>query len=130
MRILAAAACYFAIVFGIGFLLGPFRVLLLEPRLGETWATLCEAPVLLVAIVIAARWLPPRFDLRTAPQLVAMGLAALVLQQAADFGLGGLLRGITPAQQFAHVATPAGAIYAALVIAFAAMPLLVTRNRR
>jgi hypothetical protein len=130
MHILAAAASYFAIVFGIGFLMGPIRVLLLEPRLGETWATLCEAPVLLVAIVVAARWLPQRFDLRTASQLMAMGLGALVLQQAADFGLGGLLRGITPAQQFAHFVTPAGATYAALVIAFAAMPLLVNCDRR
>ena len=127
MRILAAAACYFAIVFGTGFLVGPIRVLVLEPRLGETWATLCEAPVLLVVIITAARWLPRQFSLKTMGELAAMGFGALVLQQAADFALGAILRGITPGQQLAHFATPAGAIYAALVIAFAAMPILAKR---
>ena len=127
MRILASAACYFAIVFGTGFLVGPIRVLVLEPRLGETWATLCEAPVLLAVIIVAARLLPRRFDLKRPGQLAAMGLGALLLQQAADFALGAILRGFTPAQQFAHFATPAGAIYAALLIAFAVMPIVVNR---
>ena len=36
MRVIAAAAFYFLIIFGIGFLLGPLRVFWLEPRLGET----------------------------------------------------------------------------------------------
>ncbi len=129
MRILAAAFSYFAIVFGAGFLLGPIRVFLLEPQLGETFATLCEAPVLLVVIVIAARYLPRRFGLTTAGQLAVMGFGALVLQQAADFALGSLLRGIRPAEQIGHFATPAGLIYAALVIAFAVMPM-VANNRR
>ncbi len=130
MRILTAAACYFAIVFGAGFMVGPLRVLFLEPRLGETWGTLCEAPILLAVIIIAARWLPPRFDLTKSSQLAAMGVIALVLQQAADFALGRLLRGITPAEQLAHFATPAGTIYAALVIAFAVIPLVANRRQR
>jgi hypothetical protein len=129
MRVLVAALCYFAIVFGAGFLVGPIRVFFLEPRLGETLATLCETPVLLTVIIIAARWLPRRFDLRTTAQLTAMGLGALVLQQAADFALGAALRGITPAQQLARFATPAGAIYAALVILFAVMPIVANRHR-
>ena len=53
----------FLIVFGIGFLLGPVRVFWLGPRLGETMATLCEAPFLLIAIVIVARWLPRTLNL-------------------------------------------------------------------
>jgi hypothetical protein len=34
--------------------------------------------------------------------LAAMGAGALALQQLADFGVGAFLRGMTPAQQFAH----------------------------
>jgi hypothetical protein len=34
MKITGAAILYFIIVFGVGFLLGPIRVFLLEPRVG------------------------------------------------------------------------------------------------
>jgi hypothetical protein len=60
--------------------------------------------------------------------LAVMGAAALVLQQLADFGVGAFLRGITPAQQFVHFARPAGLINAALLIAFAATPILANRR--
>jgi hypothetical protein len=58
MRIIAARALHFLIVFGVGFSLRPIRVLLLEPRLGETIAVLREAPFLLIAMVLAAQWVP------------------------------------------------------------------------
>jgi hypothetical protein len=132
MRIVAAAAFYFLIVFGTGFALGPIRVFWLEPKLGETIAVLCETPFLLAAMAAAAYWLPGRVGLpANVKSLAAMGLGALVLQQVADFAAGGALRGITPAQQVAHFATPAGVIYLALLIVFAAMPVLVSLpNRR
>jgi hypothetical protein len=125
VRITAAAALYFLIVYCVGFLLGAMRVLWLEPRLGETVAVLCEAPFLLIASVLAARWLPTTLSLRITPSLVAMGIGGLCLQQLADFALGALLRGITPAQQIAHFATAPGMVYLALLVAFAAMPILV-----
>lgn len=50
MKILAAALLYFLIVFGVGFLVGPVRVLYVEPRVGSTAAVMLEAPILL------ARW--------------------------------------------------------------------------
>lgn len=124
MRIVAAAALYFVIVFGVGFLLGPVRVYLLEPRFGETIATLCEAPFMFIAIVVAARRVAKTLGLRSIGSLAGMGLGALTFQQLGDFAVGGLLRGIAPAQQVAHLATPAGLIYVALLIAFAAMPTL------
>lgn len=129
MRIVAAAALYFLIVFSVGFALGPARVFLLEPRFGETVAVLCEAPFIFIAMVAAAQRLTRTFGLRTIGSLVGMGLGALVFQQLADFAVGGLLRGITPAQQVAHFATPAGLIYAALLIAFAGMPILAGWSR-
>ena len=64
MRIIAAAVFYFLIVFGVGFVMGPVRVFWLEPRLGETVATHCEASLLLCAIVLAAPRLPGKLGLR------------------------------------------------------------------
>ena len=126
MRILAAAALYFAIVFGVGFTLGPVRVLWLEPWLGATGAVLCEVPLLLLAMILAARWVPRKVGLdRSVRSRAAMGAGALVLQQMADIAVGIGLRGITPLEQIAHFTTPAGMIYAASLLAFAAMPALV-----
>jgi hypothetical protein len=94
MRIAAAAALYFAIVFGVGFLLGPIRVLWLEPRAGPIVAVACEAPLLLAAMALAARWVPRVVRLRRDwVPLLAMGVGALVLQQLADFAVGTGLAG-------------------------------------
>jgi hypothetical protein len=131
MRLVAAVAFYFLIVFGVGFLLGPVRVFWLEPRLGEAVATLCEAPFLLCAMLLAARWLPRALSLRpNIASLAIMGVGALLLQQFADFAVGTVLRGITPAQQLARLSTPAGLIYVALLLAFVAMPVLANWPRR
>ena len=54
-----------------------------------------------------------------------MGIGALLLQQLADFAVGIGLRGIAAAEQFAYLWTPAGRIYVAALVAFAAMPALV-----
>jgi hypothetical protein len=61
--------------------------------------------------------------------LVAIGLGALVLQQLADFAVGTLLRGLSPSEQLQNFATPAGVIYATLLLLFAAMPWLVNRRQ-
>lgn len=127
MRILAAAALYFAIVFGVGFALGPIRVLWLEPWLGRTAAVLCEVPALLLAIILAARWVPRRVRLGSGiRRLMAVGVGALVLQQIADAAVGIALRGLTPSEQISYFATPGGMIYGVLLLAFAAMPVLVS----
>ena len=130
MRIIAGAVLYFLIVFGVGFVLGPVRVYWLERQLGETMATLCEAPFPLIAIVLAARWLPKVLRLRTnITSLAAMGVGALLLQQLADSAVGSVLRGITPAQQISHLARPARLIYSTLVIIFPVMPILANWPR-
>jgi hypothetical protein len=130
MRLPAAVLLYFAIVFGVGFLLGPMRVLWLEPWVGKTVAVLCETPLLLIAMVLAARWVPAQVGLRSKlGSLAAMGLGALFLQQIADFAVGVGLRGMVPAELLANFTTPAGGIYAASLAAFAAMPALVNLKR-
>ena len=129
-RIAAASVLYFAVVFGAGMLLGPIRVFWLEPRLGKSIAVLCEMPLLLTTMVVAARWLPGFARLSGARgPLVAMGLGALVLQQLADFIVGIMLRGLTLSEQLQNFETPAGVMYAVALLLFAAMPLLVNGRR-
>ncbi len=41
---------YFAVIFGLGFLLGTVRTLLLEPRIGALPAVALELPVMLGAM--------------------------------------------------------------------------------
>jgi len=103
MRLAAAAVRYFAVVFVASFLLGSIRMFWLEPRMEKALAVLCDTPFLLLAMV----------------------LGALVLQQIADLIVGSALRGLTLSQQLQNFETPAGTIYAALLLMFAAMPLLV-----
>jgi len=126
MRIAAAAVLYFAVVFGVGFLLGPIRVLWLEPKLGPTIAALCEAPFLLIAMAVAARRVPEFVRPRQgwAP-LALMGGGALVLQQLADLVVGMSLRGLAPSEQLGHFSTAPGLIYAGLLVAFAGMPIVI-----
>jgi hypothetical protein len=80
MKISAATALYFAIVFGTGLVLGPVRVLFIEPPVGSTLAVMLEAPILLVAMVVGAR-LALRWYVveRGAPALLTIGALALVL---------------------------------------------------
>jgi hypothetical protein len=131
MPIVRATLLYFGIVFGAGLLLGPIRVLWLEPHVGPTVAVLCETPLLLAAMILGARWVPSAVHLpRAFRPLALMGLGALALQQVADLAVGVGLRRLSPADQLAQYGTPAGRIYAAALIAFAAMPLLVNWPRK
>ena len=129
MRTAASALLYFVIVFAAGFLLGPIRVFWLEPQVGPTIAVLCEAPFLLVVMAVAARWVPLKLHLGRDPaSLALMGLGAFILQQVADVSVGVVLRGITFDAQLAHFGTAAGRIYAAMLLAFAVMPVLINRR--
>ena len=66
LNILKAAVIYFAPVFGAGFVLGPIRILFLVPRFGVRLAEMMEFPVMLVVIVLAARWLVRKISTRSA----------------------------------------------------------------
>jgi hypothetical protein len=125
-HIAGAAALYFLIVFGVGFVLGPVRVLWLEPMIGVTAATLCEAPLLLAAMVFAAVLVPKKFGSPTdVGTLLTMGLIALAMLIVADVTVGTAIRGTTWAEQAAYFATPGGLIYLGLLVAFTVMPALL-----
>jgi hypothetical protein len=127
-RIVATAAAYFAIVFLVGLVLGPVRVLWLEPVLGRTIAVLCETPFLLGAIWFAARLTPRWTKLRGGRwALLAVGVLALAFQQIADLAVGFGLRGMTLNEQIAFFATPPGYVYAFNLLVFTIAPLLALR---
>ena len=128
-RVPHAAAIYFALVFAVGMLLGPPRVLWLEPWLGKTIAVLLEAPLLVAAMWFAARAAPAWTRVEGGwISFLTIGLLALVFQQIADLAVGFGLRGVTVADQLAYLVTPAGMIYALTLVIFAVMPLIRMRR--
>jgi hypothetical protein len=121
--ILKSAAAYFSIVFAAGFLLGTFRVLLIEPVLGDVRATLAEMPLMLIVSWLAAGWVIRTFDIGDAPgpRLLMGGLAFLFLI-GAEFAVGvfGFRRAFD--EQFAAMLEGAGLIGLLGQIGFALIP--------
>ena len=128
MRILKAGVLYFSLVFAAGFLLGSIRVPLLEPRLGARAAELLELPVMLLAIVAAARWVLRRLAVpASAAARLAMGGVALALMLAAEFGLVLNLRGMSIEQYLATRDPVSGTAYYLSLCVFALIPLAMRR---
>jgi hypothetical protein len=128
MQILKAALLYFAIVFGVGFLLGTIRTLFLVPRLGARAAELLEMPVMLVVIVVTARVaVRSRSVPSTKSARLAVGCIGLILMLAAEFGFVLWLRGISIGQYLAIRDCVAGSLYYAMLVVFALMPLWVAQ---
>ncbi len=130
-RTLAAAAAYFALVFGAGFVLGAIRVPFLVPRLGERVAELAEMPVMLVVIVLAARLVVRRF---AAPPAVTawlrVGALALGLLVGAELLLVTLLQSRTVGDYVASRDPVSGGVYLAMLGVFALMPSIAGRIAR
>jgi hypothetical protein len=129
MQILKAGFLNFALVFGAGFVLGTVRVLWIVPRFGVRAAELMETPIMLAAVILSARWtvrrlaLPPKPSLRLGVGLVALGLLLL-----AELTVVLWMRGLTIREYVANRDPVAGAVYVAMLLVFAAMPLFVARR--
>ena len=127
MRVVAAGVVYFLAVFGAGFVLGPIRVLWLVPRVGVRTAELLEMPIMLLVIVLTARWIARRFAVPSATATrFGMGLVALALLLTAEFMLVLWLQGMTVREYLAARDPVSGAVYLAMLSVFAAMPWLVS----
>ena len=127
--ILKAALFYFAIVFGVGFLCGPIRLFWLEPNFGALTAIWMEVPILVMAMLFAARYVPRRLRLPAMWSAQAgMGAIALFLVLIADLAVGLLLRKLTLAEIMANFSTPTGRVYAGALLLFALLPMLVNRR--
>lgn len=121
----AAGALYFAAMFGLGFLLGPVRIVLLEPRLGPTGAVLVEAVPMILAMRAVAPWAARLHALPATPAArLGMGAIGLALLLLADTLLGWLLFGRGFEALLARPATWDGRVYLALLLLFLLMPWL------
>ncbi len=130
MRVLSAGAFYFAVTFVAAFAFGTLRTLVLEPRLGETWAVACEAPFLLAVMIVAARIVVPRVKPSTeSAALLGVGAVGLVLQEIAELALI-YASGETVADHIAYLQTPAGMIYLAMLVVFLLTPLVLFRGKK
>jgi hypothetical protein len=126
MRTIRAGVLYFVMVLGTGFVLGIIRVPFLVPRLGERYAELSEMPIMLVVIVLAARYIVKRFDVPPHFSVrLQVGLLALILSVAAELLLALMLQSGSVAQYIASRDPVSGAAYILLLIVFALMPTLL-----
>jgi hypothetical protein len=120
---------YFAAVFGLGFILGTIRVLVLIPRLGELISTLIELPVILSASWIICRQLTTRLQVPYEPLTrLSMGVSAFVLLMGADLALSVWLFGNTVTGHFERYRSLPNAIGLAGQVVFLLFPLLQMEN--
>ena len=122
-------AVYFGLVFSVGFLLGIVRVLAVEPRLGERWAELVEAPLMLVAIILSARFVVRRFSATRRTEYIVSGGVALLLLVLVEFSVVLGIRGLSLREYFAERDPVAGSAYTVMLLIFAAMPWLLAGRR-
>ncbi len=126
MPILKASAVYFALVFGVGFVLGTVRVFWIVPRVGERKAELLETPLMLLVVILASRWVVARFSLPPiATTRLGVGLIALGFLLAAEVTLAVWLRRLTIREYLASRDPVAGTVYLVMLAIFSVMPLFV-----
>lgn len=131
VRILKSAALYFALVFGVGFALGPVRILWAVPRFGERRAELMESPLMLAAIVLTARWIARRSaSPNTSAGFVAVGVLALGLLLTTELMVVRSVRGFTIEEYVRSRDPVSGSVYLVLLGLFALMPFLVSKLAR
>jgi hypothetical protein len=125
---LKAGAGYFAAVFGLGFVLGTVRVLLVAPAVGVLPATLIELPIMLLASWRICAWSVRRFKVPSELRArVAMGALAFTLLIAAETALGVWGFGLTLQQLLTGYRDAGPLLGLAAQIAWAVFPLIQAR---
>lgn len=127
MTILIRGLVYFALVFGAGFLLGAIRILWLVPRVGERLAELIETPIMLIVIIVAARFITRRFPAVRQIHFLYSGLIALGLLLISESFLVSLVRGMSVSEYVVSRDPLTGSIYLIMLLVFASMPWWVNR---
>lgn len=123
LRWIQLTALYFCCVFGIGFLLGPIRILALEPRFGVRIAELIEAPFMLATIVLVSHWVGGKIRADASLfQRLGVGMVASLCILAADLAVGVRLRDMTMLEVFTERDPVSGPIYYALVVVASLAP--------
>jgi hypothetical protein len=127
MRVLKAGVTYFLLLFAVGWILGPIRELWAVPRFGRVMAQLIEAVIMLIAMIISARWVMRRFEVhQTLGSTILMGLVALGILAPTEIAGALWVRRLSLNEYLASFVTAPGVISAVMFLLFAAMPSLVT----
>jgi hypothetical protein len=128
MRTLKAGVIYFLLVFAVGWVLGPIRELWVVPRFGRMIGVFLEAPIMLIAMIISARWVIRRFDVPgTLRTTISMGLVAVGILTVAEIAGVLWVRRLSLQEYLGSLVTAPGVISLIMFLLFAAMPTLVTR---
>ena len=91
--------------------MGPIRELWAVPHFGPTMGLLLEAVIMLIAMIVAARWVVRWFEVpHTLPAMISMGLVALGLLVPAEIGGVVLVRGQSLQDYLASYANGPGVI--------------------
>ncbi len=129
MQILKAGIIYFALVFGVGFVLGSVRTLWVVPRFGARTAELMETPIMFMVTIVAARWVVRRLAVPPKPSnRLGMGCIGLGLMLVAEFTLVLWLRGVSINEYLASRDPVSGTVYYLMLGVLCIMPLLVARK--
>src|SRR5271157_614574 len=128
MKTAKAGLTYFAIIFGVGFVLGAIRVFLVVPRVGVRTAELTEEPIMIMVVLLAARWLVRRFTLELMSEKLGAGIIGLGLLVIAEYALL-RVQGLTLREYIARRDAVAGKVYLVMLLVFAVMPVLVGGRR-
>lgn len=124
-----AGFIYFALVFAAGFILGPIRVLWAVPQFGERTAELLEMPLMLGAIILAARWTMGHFSVPDTLRLrLQSGLTALTCLVITEILLVLNLWGMPLGDYITSRDPVSGTAYLIMLALFAVMPALVARK--
>src|SRR5258705_10602297 len=82
---LKGGVIYSLLVVAVGWILGPIRELWAVPHFRRVAAMLSEAVIILIAMIVAARWVIRRFHVsRTLPATISMGIVAIGLLLPAE----------------------------------------------
>lgn len=126
--ILKSGLLYFTLVFTFGFMLGPIRLLWAVPHFGTRVSELVEMPLMLVTIILAARWVVRRLTIPSMRWVrLSMGLTALGFLLTAELSLVLWLHGFSITEYWATRDPVSGSVYLLMLGVFALMPSLVSQ---
>jgi hypothetical protein len=131
LALIVAAFVYFAIVFFFAFLIGIFRVLVLNSAIGQTGAVLVELPIVLAISWVASGILIRRFGIsRIVAQRLAMGAVAFSVTMVAEAGFSIFVFGQSLFVYLESIRNIAGVLGLSGQLAFALIPTVQLAFKR
>ena len=131
VRAARAGAVYAILVFGVGFVLGTIRILVLVPRMTPASAVLLETPIILGVSWWLCGQCVARFAISRARRArLTMGLVAFMVLMLEELTLSVVLFGKSVDGYLASLTTLAGTMGLAAQLGFATFPLLQASRKR